>query len=357
MVTLVIPVLQYNFHWNPACHALPRNGPEDALTPTAALRIPATIGWLMGFKGSTSAPSAELHRGQRQTVKTMVMTSLTSQQYPLWNEAPEPCQQPSRLFTVLGCVTAVPVLGNIAARLMETTTIGIDPLPFVISVGLVGLTWLVCANQNADATATARQANRALEAALAASEDQHEALRNRCAELEQLLTTDPLTGVHNRRGLETDFAAVMAEPGSDTVMALLDIDHFKKINDTFGHAAGDRALKDFSRLLRARLNDSLPVYRVGGEEFVVLFPKAQMATVAALLDNFRADLQLGTFTRVQDRIPVSFSAGLAQVRETGADFSEMFKLADDRLYAAKTAGRGRTVFLDAAPCEKVQVAA
>jgi diguanylate cyclase (GGDEF)-like protein len=140
-------------------------------------------------------------------------------------------------------------------------------------------------------------------------------------------------------------------------MALLDIDHFKKINDTLGHDAGDRVLREFATRLRAALNDSLPVYRIGGEEFVVLFPQAEMETVSALLADFRADLKDANLVRNDDAITVSFSAGLAKRDYAAQTFDAIFKQADERLYAAKLTGRAKTVFSDDATCESVAIAA
>jgi len=243
-----------------------------------------------------------------------------------------------RLIAVLVCASALPLAVTLFWAMLGHEGAAFDPTPYAICVGLVGLTWLICANQTADE----RVANARLQAALSAAETRLIDLALQRDELERQLNLDPLTGVNNRRGVEPAFIA----HGAGTVMALLDIDHFKKINDTYGHAVGDRVLKDFTRLLRTRLADALPIYRVGGEEFVVLFPDAAIGDVAAKLDKFRTDLAVDSFARTSDRVPVSFSAGLA-VRETeGHGFSEMFKLADDRLYAAKMAGRARTVYAD-----------
>jgi len=181
-----------------------------------------------------------------------------------------------------------------------------------------------------------------LEAALAESEARLAAKTLECADLQHQLYHDSLTGVRNRRGLEAAFA----EHGAGTVMAVLDIDHFKKINDTHGHAVGDRVLKDFTRLMRTRLTGDLPIYRVGGEEFVVYFPGCDLETVAARLDQFRVDLQADCFSRTTDRVAVSFSAGLALSGQAGQGFSATFKKADDRLYAAKMAGRAKNVYHD-----------
>ncbi|MDT8854655.1 diguanylate cyclase [Paracoccaceae bacterium Fryx2] len=168
-------------------------------------------------------------------------------------------------------------------------------------------------------------------------------------DLERQLVLDPLTGLNNRRGMEETFEKLCnaAPPDGDRlVMALLDIDHFKSINDRFGHAVGDRVLRDFARVLRARIDPGWPVFRVGGEEFVVLFPGAGLTEIDGLLHKLRQDLSVGQFTRITDPAQVTFSAGLALWPQDGTTFGAVFKRADDRLYAAKVGGRNRTVLRD-----------
>lgn len=168
-----------------------------------------------------------------------------------------------------------------------------------------------------------------------------EALRD---DLQRQILLDPLTGLHNRRGLYDTFAQLKAQSGdSGMVVALIDIDHFKSINDRFGHAAGDRVLRDFARALRVHVRPGLPVFRVGGEEFLIIFPKATLPEIEEFIDSIRASLEDGKFVRVREPEQVGFSAGLAQWPNDGADLDAVMKCADDRLYQAKLAGRGRTV--------------
>ncbi|WP_082223857.1 GGDEF domain-containing protein [Pseudorhodobacter wandonensis] len=247
-----------------------------------------------------------------------------------------------------------PYIAAVAAYLLGASVTEIVPAAFAIAAGLIAFLAVAAFTQVQEevpvapvsplaAQLAALQAkNDALSAALAVVQKR---LSSSIAERETLaveLTIDPLTGLQNRRGLDAAFA----ECGTDTVMALLDIDHFKKINDTFGHDAGDRVLRDFAARLRTALNDSLPIYRIGGEEFVVLFPQAEMATVAAMLADFRADLKTSNVLRSNDAMTVSFSAGLALHDNAEQTFDTVFKQADERLYTAKLTGRAKTVFSD-----------
>jgi diguanylate cyclase (GGDEF)-like protein len=199
-------------------------------------------------------------------------------------------------------------------------------------------------------TTELRRNNLQLTAALATNERRLQEITRLRDDLERQIILDPLTGVHNRRGLDATFDALAGQAPageSDLILALLDIDHFKAINDNHGHDVGDRVLRDFARMLRARVNAQLPVFRVGGEEFVIMFPRTDFATIDAQLARFRRDLVNSLFTRIADPVQISFSAGLASRPQDGTTFSAVFKRADDRLYAAKMAGRGCTRFTDA----------
>lgn len=258
-----------------------------------------------------------------------------------------------------------PYMIALAAYLVGASITDVIPATFAFAAGVVAFLAAVGfdaiqgdaistpVNPLAARLAAAQAKNEALAAALQVVQAR---LNQSTAERESLaveLNIDPLTGLQNRRGLDAAFA----QHGTDTVMALLDIDHFKKINDTLGHDAGDRVLRDFATRLRAALNDSLPVYRIGGEEFVVLFPQAEMETVAALLADFRADLKTSNVVRNDDAITVSFSAGLAMVEDAAQTFDAVFKQADERLYTAKLTGRAKTVFTNDVACEADAIAA
>ncbi|WP_158234158.1 GGDEF domain-containing protein [Oceaniglobus indicus] len=264
-----------------------------------------------------------------------------------------PTSRHFRLIMALASLLALPMLTAVALSVMDIRIAGIDSARFALTAGLVGFGWLIGAHHVMSEDVPAgpvneaprlKRANSELERVVSQMKAEMAQLQEQRTELEFQLTIDPLTGVQNRRGLHAAFDA----HGTGTVLALIDIDHFKKINDTLGHDVGDRVLKDFACMLRSRVDVDTPVYRVGGEEFVILFPASDLETIAARLDRFRIDLQADTFTRISDRAPISFSAGLALHTDANQTFDTVFKQADERLYAAKTAGRARTVHDDAA---------
>ncbi|MEI2642797.1 MAG: GGDEF domain-containing protein [Candidatus Nanopelagicales bacterium] len=153
--------------------------------------------------------------------------------------------------------------------------------------------------------------------------------------LEELATTDPLTGFLNRRALEHDFPAI----GPGAAVALIDIDRFKGVNDAFSHATGDRVLADVSAVLAetAEMNDRL--YRLGGDEFLVVRQPSTAVGLAEWLHTARARLR--SRASVQR---VTFSGGVVDV--AGDDLSATLTRADRAMYAAKQAGRDAIVVID-----------
>ncbi|ARJ68380.1 GGDEF domain-containing protein [Paracoccus contaminans] len=157
--------------------------------------------------------------------------------------------------------------------------------------------------------------------------------------------TDPLTGLFNRRGLELAFRTLrdgaLADPAEHFALILLDLDHFKVLNDTQGHAAGDEMLRAVAARLRAATRDGDTIARTGGDEFVLLLPHshdhAQAAALGARLVN-----ALERPVIINDRAcRVSASVGLALSRDFPAlSWPEMEAAADRALYEAKDAGRG-----------------
>jgi diguanylate cyclase (GGDEF)-like protein len=162
---------------------------------------------------------------------------------------------------------------------------------------------------------------------------------NEAAERSERLThaaeRDPLTGVRNRRGF---LAAAQRAMRSDhpAVIALIDLDHFKSINDRLGHAGGDTVLQAFAVRLAKEVRGSDLCARWGGEEFAVLFPRATVEQARVILERLRASIG-------RDPLPgasLTFSGGLAMVRNV-ALLEEAVEEADAALYAAKRSGRDR----------------
>ena len=194
-------------------------------------------------------------------------------------------------------------------------------------------------------------ARRAAEEALATANQE---LAARVAEIESLneqlrerAIRDPLTGLHNRRYFTETAgrdAARAARAGEPLAILALDIDHFKTVNDRFGHAAGDLVLKVLAEILTAGVRDSDLVCRFGGEEFVVLLPGASMAVACERAEAVRGEfaatpMDLGDGTEIRSTV----SVGVAVFRGEGDSHEAALGRADAALYEAKRAGRNRVV--------------
>jgi diguanylate cyclase (GGDEF)-like protein len=149
---------------------------------------------------------------------------------------------------------------------------------------------------------------------------------------------DALTGLRNRRGFMDVIVPLLKEDRS-SVVAMIDLDHFKDINDRFGHHEGDRVLRAFGERLESGLRRSDLAARWGGEEFAVLLPDTDLDEANEIVDRLRIALNGEGFGALPDG-PVTFSCGLAIVRNY-ASFSEAMHEADTALYEAKRGGRDR----------------
>jgi diguanylate cyclase len=158
------------------------------------------------------------------------------------------------------------------------------------------------------------------------------------------VSTDALTQVANRRGLLLSFEAERARAqrdGSTLAVALIDIDNFKKLNDTLGHAAGDEALKTLAARTREGLRPTDHVARFGGEEFVVLLPGSSGDEGQQLLTRLQRQLSASLFMHDGREVFVTFSAGVTAFRD-GEALDTALERADRALYEAKRTGKNRT---------------
>jgi diguanylate cyclase (GGDEF)-like protein len=166
------------------------------------------------------------------------------------------------------------------------------------------------------------------------------------AELQLQSITDSLTGLSNRRNLfalaEREFQRA-ARFGRPLSAIMLDIDHFKRVNDTHGHAAGDQALAEVARRLRASVRNIDIVGRYGGEEFVLLLPETELAGAGLLAERLRLAIAAAPVTTVAGPVPLTVSLGVAANRPAVADVAALINNADTALYAAKEAGRNRVL--------------
>lgn len=163
----------------------------------------------------------------------------------------------------------------------------------------------------------------------------------------RLAVTDPLTGTFNRRTfLELGAKEIARTRRAKGALALLmlDLDHFKKVNDRFGHQAGDEALKAVVDVLQGCLRREDLLVRYGGEEFCVLLPDVAMDHAALLAERARAAVEANGFQFQGKRIPVTISVGVALLaRESAEDIERLVARADEALYSAKASGRNRVV--------------
>ncbi|TYO89672.1 PleD family two-component system response regulator [Oceanicella actignis] len=164
----------------------------------------------------------------------------------------------------------------------------------------------------------------------------------------RLAVTDPLTGLFNRRYAATHLQGLIrnARDGELGVM-MMDIDRFKQVNDTYGHAAGDAVLREFARRLKANVRGADLTARLGGEEFLVAMPDARREAVAAAAERVRAAIQEPPFDIGDREIPVTVSIGVAMYAP-GDGAESLIEAADAALYASKNGGRNRVTFRDAA---------
>lgn len=173
----------------------------------------------------------------------------------------------------------------------------------------------------------------------------HFYVRDRIQSEEDLLErvfTDPLTELWNREKLLSEFEHEQKRSqrsGAPLSLILIDLDQFKKLNDRYGHEAGDAALVFVARLLESRLRDTDLVCRLGGEEFVALLPDTDKGGAMTAAQNLRQTLEASPFDYHEEHICITMSAGVVEFGKDGEDWSHLYRAADARLYACKERGR------------------
>ncbi|NRA35808.1 MAG: diguanylate cyclase [Polyangiaceae bacterium] len=162
--------------------------------------------------------------------------------------------------------------------------------------------------------------------------------------LENLATTDGMTGLLNKRSL-TDLAEAKIRAavrfGRPLSVLVCDIDHFKKVNDTYGHDVGDVVIKGFADVLKRTKRDTDLVARFGGEEFVFVCEETESDGAVLLAERIRTELEATTFHSAGGAIKVTCSVGCATFPLAGSDWASMFKATDEALYVSKRTGRNR----------------
>jgi diguanylate cyclase (GGDEF)-like protein len=167
-------------------------------------------------------------------------------------------------------------------------------------------------------------------------------LSDEAGEFRRQAMEDPLTGLANRRQMEAGIAQLAIQnPDTPLMLLIADIDHFKRINDTWSHATGDEVLKTFAALLRAQSRPQDVLARIGGEEFVVALGGAVSTTRALLVaERLRAVIEAHAWEGLQPGLKVSASIGVA-ARAPGESLNEALKRADAALYECKRSGRNQ----------------
>jgi diguanylate cyclase (GGDEF)-like protein len=170
-------------------------------------------------------------------------------------------------------------------------------------------------------------------------------LRTQAEELERVAREDPLTGLHNRRVVDESLPDVMAGARmakAPMALAMVDVDHFKEINDSFGHSVGDQVLATLGRLLRANTRTSDLLARVGGEEFMIVLTRASIDLAHEICERLRTSVAQHGWQYIAPGLKVTVSLGLVQ----GADdehHQQLIDRADGALYEAKRLGRNRVI--------------
>jgi diguanylate cyclase (GGDEF)-like protein len=165
-------------------------------------------------------------------------------------------------------------------------------------------------------------------------------------ELRLVATTDSLTGALSRRAFlkaaAHDFDRARRN-SRDLSCILLDLDYFKTINDSYGHAVGDLALQEVVLLLKANLRDEDYLGRIGGEEFAIVMPGAGRLAARAIGERLRRQVMDAVLEIPNGKLKLTASVGLATLMDVDAGIDDLLRRADDALYAAKAAGRNRLV--------------
>lgn len=188
---------------------------------------------------------------------------------------------------------------------------------------------------------------RAIEDAL---RDNNERLNDLVSELNHVAHHDALTGLLNRGSAmgAAESTLLTGVPAThDFGVVVMDLDHFKSVNDTYGHLVGDEVLTALARVLRSVARSSDIVGRFGGEEFVAFLPGADLASATAFAERVRVAIEGARVTAGAGlNISVTISAGVAAIPGCADGLQQAIRIADDRLYVAKRSGRNRVVAVD-----------
>jgi diguanylate cyclase len=181
------------------------------------------------------------------------------------------------------------------------------------------------------------------------TQDKIRSLEQELITLNEQVREDPLTHALNRRGLDEAFrreSARSVRHGTPLSLGLIDIDHFKKLNDTYGHHAGDEALKHLTRVIKDSMRPTDQLARIGGEEFVLMLPDTGQENARMALVRLQRELTKRMFLQQDQRWLITFSAGVTQFAPSD-ELKAMLERADVALYRAKQQGRNLVLIAEA----------
>ncbi|MDD2699955.1 MAG: GGDEF domain-containing protein [Sideroxydans sp.] len=187
---------------------------------------------------------------------------------------------------------------------------------------------------------------------LEASHREVERLNKEMEILKGAALTDPLTGVLNRRGFEAQSEAIFTDPAFENskghCLLMLDVDHFKHINDSYGHLLGDKVLAAIAHTLRIKIQGQDIVGRLGGEEFAILLPNTRVDGAFAVAEHIRQAIERGKIRRLDSHESIegiTISIGIS-ARKKGEELQDLIARADKALYTSKKEGRNRITILE-----------
>ncbi len=164
-------------------------------------------------------------------------------------------------------------------------------------------------------------------------------------DMEEQIKLDPFTGLYNRGIFDSLLPEQMRqsrEAGLCLSLALIDVDKFKRVNDVYGHAMGDRVLLHLTQILRSHQSEDIKAFRIGGEEFAILFRNRCAKDAYDICEGMRTDMEASSLHQV-DRNSITFSCGLACMNTQNITPEELMQTADSALYQAKNSGRNCTI--------------
>ena len=188
---------------------------------------------------------------------------------------------------------------------------------------------------------TIDERNSHLAAQIGAMDKKTRSLQKALDENRERLLFDTLTGAGSRLSYDEKLEQELARwsrYGTSFSYVILDIDHFKRVNDTYGHSAGDKALKIVAKTMMKQIRKSDSLYRIGGEEFVLLLPNTSVDQAAPLVDKLREGIAKSSIHCNQQRVVLTLSAGLTEPVENDG-VKSLYERADSGLYQAKNSGR------------------